>query len=148
MKSDPGYEFNFADDTSGALAVMGVNAYFTGTNASDIGVRGDLKSDPSQLLTGREDGGVFVQNGTALAIVGMQDKSIAELGDQTLRGAWTDTVQAVGVAASSSKSNAEAAGLVRANLESQRAAVSGVSLDEETINLMNFQRQYQGTRPV
>ncbi len=144
IKADEGYEFNFSDDSSGALAVMGVNAYFTGTNASDVGVRSDLKGDPSQLMTGRMVNGTFVQNGTALAVVGMQDRSIAELGDRTLRGAWTDTVQAVGVAAASSKSNAEAAGLVRANLESQRAAVSGVSLDEESINLLNFQRQYQG----
>jgi len=144
IDADAGYEFNFSEDSSGVLAVMGVNAYFTGSSAVDVGVRADLKDNPSLLMTGRMMNGTFVQNGTSLAVVGMQDKSIAELGDRTLRGAWTDTVQAVGVAASSSKSNAEASGLVRANLESQRAAVSGVSLDEESINLLNFQRQYQG----
>jgi len=32
---------------------------------------------------------------------------------------------------------------VRASLEAQHANVSGVSIDEETINLISFQQQYQ-----
>ena len=32
---------------------------------------------------------------------------------------------------------------MRENLEAQRAGISGVSADEETLNLIQFQRQYQ-----
>ena len=39
---------------------------------------------------------------------------------------------------------ADATRLVRESLDAQRQAVSGVSLDEESINLLNYQRQYQG----
>ncbi|NJL31868.1 MAG: flagellar hook-associated protein FlgK, partial [Phycisphaerales bacterium] len=37
----------------------------------------------------------------------------------------------------------ESASIVRENLESQQQSVSGVNTDEETINLLAFQRAYQ-----
>ncbi|MCI0344986.1 MAG: flagellar hook-associated protein FlgK, partial [Chloroflexi bacterium] len=39
--------------------------------------------------------------------------------------------------------SAESAALVRENLAAQVQTVSGVSLDEEAINLLTFQRQFQ-----
>lgn len=144
ITADAGYEFSFRDDTSGVLATLGVNAYFSGTDGADISVRGDLKSNPSLLLAGRYEGGEFVSNGTALAIVGLQDRPLDALGGRTLRAHWTDTVQAVGVEAQAASNRADATRLVRESLESQRAAVSGVNIDEEAINLLAYQRQYQG----
>ena len=38
--------------------------------------------------------------------------------------------------------------MVYDSLDSQRAALSGVSIDEESINLMDFQRQYQAAAKV
>ncbi|MBL8760217.1 MAG: flagellar hook-associated protein FlgK [Phycisphaerae bacterium] len=144
VDADSGFEVSFADDSSGALAVLGVNSFFEGTSARDIAVRGDLASDPSKLMSGRYVNGSLVENGTALSIVNLQDRAISDLDGRTLRGAWTDSVQAVGVAAKSSESRAVSTGIIRQSLESQRAAVSGVSLDEESVNLLDFQRQYQG----
>jgi len=43
---------------------------------------------------------------------------------------------------------AEAAGVVKETLESQREALSGVSLDEEAVNLMRQQRAFQGAARV
>jgi flagellar hook-associated protein 1 FlgK len=37
---------------------------------------------------------------------------------------------------------------VRQSLEAQRASLSGVSVDEESINLLNYQRQFQGAAQV
>ena len=53
-------------------------------------------------------------------------------------------VNGIGAAASSAKTEAEATRVVRETLESQREALSGVSLDEEAINLMRQQRAFQG----
>jgi flagellar hook-associated protein 1 FlgK len=144
VAADAGYEFSFADDTSGALAVLGLNSYFTGKDATDIGVRQELVDNPSALSTGRVVNGTFVENGTALSIVDLQDRSLAALGDRSLRGAWTDQVQRLGTATEAASTAADAATLVRQSLDAQRASVSGVSVDEESINLMTFQRQYQG----
>ena len=43
---------------------------------------------------------------------------------------------------------AEAAGVVVETLQAQREAISGVSLDEEAINLMRYQRAFQGAARV
>lgn len=141
---DTGFEVSFADDTSGVLAVMGMNAYFTGRDARDIGVREDLKADPSGLLTGRMVGGAFVENGTASSVVALQDAPLAALGDRSVRGAWSDTVQTVGLTAQAAADRAQSATIVRDSLEAQRAGISGVSTDEEAVNLISYQQQYQG----
>ncbi|MBM4108576.1 MAG: flagellar hook-associated protein FlgK [Phycisphaerae bacterium] len=144
VDADSGLDFSFRDDSSGVLAVLGVNAYFTGTSASDMGVRGELKADPGLLMLGRFDGTALIENGTALAIVGLQDRRLASLNDRTIKGAWNDAAQLVGSEAAGARSAALAATVVRESLDAQRAAVSGVNLDEEAINLLSFQRQYQG----
>ncbi len=139
-----GSEFSFSDDSANALAVLGVNSYFEGSSAQDIQVRQDLKEDPSLLTTGRIQDGAFVQNGTALSIATLQDTTIQSLGSQTLGDSWLSTVQEVGIRTSAADTTSKASTIVRESLEAQRASVSGVSVDEETINLLNFQQTYQG----
>ena len=52
-------------------------------------------------------------------------------------------VNALEVQAADSNTAVNASRLVRESLAAQIQAVSGVSLDEETINLLMFQRQFQ-----
>lgn len=144
IDAESGYDFAFTEDTSGALAVLGVNSFFTGTNAGNLAVRSDLTSNPERLSAGRFVNGTFVENGTAVAIAGLADQNMASLGGQSITGFWRDAVQSVGTSTAGAVSRADAAAVVRDSLESQRAAVSGVSIDEEAINLLSFQRQYQG----
>jgi flagellar hook-associated protein 1 FlgK len=87
--------------------------------------------------------GKFVENATALELAKLQSKTLNDLQNRSILGAWTDTVQGVGVATSAAKTAAGAASAVRESLDAQRSAVSGVSLDEESLNLLNYQRQYQ-----
>jgi flagellar hook-associated protein 1 len=143
VQAADGYDFRFEDDTSGVLGVLGVNSYFTGVNASDIAVRGDLVSDSTGLSSGRIVNGTFVENGTALEMAGLQGRGLAALSGRTLPDLWRDAVQRVGADAASANSRAEASLLVQDSLEAQRAGVSGVSIDEESINLLEAQRQYQ-----
>ena len=44
---------------------------------------------------------------------------------------------------SAARTSLESSRLVRANLDAQSQAVSGVSIDEEAIDLMTLQRQFQ-----
>ncbi|HRJ49526.1 MAG TPA: flagellar basal body rod C-terminal domain-containing protein, partial [Phycisphaerales bacterium] len=148
VRAASGFEFSFEDDTSSALAVLGVNSYFTGVNGSDIAVRDDLKSNPSGLMSGRMTAGGLVENANAMAIVGLQDASNDVLGGRSIRQGWIDAVQEVGIRTSSAESRTLALGVVQESLEAQRASISGVSIDEEALNLMNFQRQYQGAARV
>ncbi|MEM1183576.1 MAG: flagellar hook-associated protein FlgK [Planctomycetota bacterium] len=143
VTAEPGFGFNFEDDSSGVLAVMGLGAFFTGTGSSDIAVREDLVDNPTRLSVGRMENGSFIENGTALAIVELQDTPLSALDNRTFLESWSDASYAVGVAANSAETQAAGDALVRENLIAQRAGVSGVSTDEESINLITFQRQYE-----
>jgi flagellar hook-associated protein 1 FlgK len=140
----PGSEISFSEDTSGVLATLGVNSFFTGTSAGNIAVRDDLVADPTQLALGRFENGTFVENGTAIGIAELQTTALGQLGGSSLGGFWTSAVSRVGVLASSAANDAEATRVVRESLEAQDSAVSGVSVDEESVNLINYQRAYEG----
>jgi len=148
VTADQGVTFRFADDSSGTLAALGVNAYFTGKDAGSIAINQSLIDDPSSLMLGGVEGGSFIENATALGIVDLQDLSLEALGGRSIEEHWSDSVQKVGVASSSAETSAQANIIVRQSLEAQRAAVSGVSADEESINLINNQQQYEGAARV
>ncbi len=138
--TDSGFEVAFGDDSSGALAVLGINTYFSGTDASDMDVRADLQGKPLHLAAGFASD----TNEVALAISALRDTPMAGLGGLTARNAWLATVERVGVEGAAANTRVASTKLVRESLEAQRAGVSGVSVDEESLNLLSFQRQYQG----
>lgn len=145
ISAQEGSSFSFTDDTSGLLSAIGINAYFTGTGAHDIDVSAGLLDTPGDLLVGGlDDAGQFVANATALGIAGVFDQAQPDLDGLSFRGAWQSTTQRVAGRVESAQHQAEATRIVRESLEAQRSAISGVSIDEESIDLLNFQRQYQG----
>jgi flagellar hook-associated protein 1 len=139
LDSDSGFTFGFGEDTSGVLTLLGVNTYFTGSGASDIDVRQALRDDPSKLVSGFIDGA----NEIALGIAGLRDRGVASLNNSSLLGFWRQTTGQIAVDTSAAATDRDAAGQVRESLEAQRQAVSGVSVDEESINLIMHQRQFQ-----
>ncbi|MEO0483920.1 MAG: flagellar hook-associated protein FlgK [Planctomycetota bacterium] len=148
VEADQGFEFSFGEDTSGVLASVGLNAFFTGTDAGDIAVREDLIAEPSRLTTGRYVNGRLVENQTALDMASLGDRAINGLGGLSFRESWQNSVNQIGLNTQAAGVEAEAASVVRESIEAQRAAVSGVSLDEEAINLLQFQRQFQAAARI
>ncbi len=148
ITASQGTSFTFGDDTSGVLASLGINSYFTGSNAQDIAVRAELRGSPSLLMTGRYADGAFVENGTALEIADLQNNAVDALGGESASGFWRTAVQTFSVRAGSAQTVAQATAIVRDGLESERLAVSGVDTDEEALSLLQFQRQYQGAARI
>jgi len=136
-----GYEMSFSDDSSGALAALGINTFFTGDNAADIDVNQTIVNDPNFLAAGA--GHVPGSNGTAVAIADLQDVKLAALNNQSLRELWQSSVNTLAIQTDSANDSVLSTALVRESLAAQVLAVSGVSLDEEAINLMTFQRHFQ-----
>lgn len=143
IAASPGFSFSFDDDSSGILAVLGVNSFFTGTTAQDINVREGV-----EVMLGRFVDGQFVENANAKRIGELAEKSLSALGGQNITKFWSLHAQDVATQSSSARVGADAATIVRESLEAQRAAVSGVSIDEESMNLLTFQRQYQAAAQV
>ena len=145
VRGENGASFSFSEDSSGLLGAIGMNAFFEGTSAEDIAVRSDIAAEPSILSVGRIGvDGSFRENAAALDMAKLQDVGFEALGGQGLNGFWTTVAGGVGAEVDAALTNAEAAAVVRESIEAQRAAVSGVSLDEEAINLITYQQAYQG----
>lgn len=135
-----GYDVSFADDTSGILATLGVNSFFTGTSGQDIAVRADLRADPTKLTVGSDPG----KNEAALAIAALRTAGLDTLSGQSLNDLWASSTGRNAVALQSAQSSYDSLSTVRQSLEAQEAALSGVSTDEESISLITYQQQYQG----
>lgn len=135
-------ELQFSQDSSGVLAALGVNTFFSGTNATNIAVNAALQGKPSLLAVAKN--GEPADNQTALAIAQLETASISNLQNQTLKASYESIINQVAVKASSAETNASASRSVLETLQGQREALSGVSLDEEAINLMRQQRAFQG----
>lgn len=136
-----GYEMSFSDDTSGVLAALGVNTFFTGSSAANIDVNQIIIDDPNMLAAGA--GHVEGSNDTARGIADLQNVTLAGLDGQSLRDFWQTQVNGLATRAAAANAAVESSTLVRDSLSAQAQAVSGVSLDEESINLLQFQRQFQ-----
>ncbi len=136
-----GSEIGFSDDSSGALAALGINSFFQGTSAVDIAVSESLSGQPSLLATG--SGFIEGSNATALAMVELREMSLGSLSGRSLQEYWQAGVNELAVRTDAANTRLQGASLVRDSLEVQNASVSGVSLDEEAIDLLSYQRQFQ-----
>ncbi|MFK7960266.1 MAG: flagellar hook-associated protein FlgK [Phycisphaerales bacterium] len=141
LTAEEGYAISFSEDSSGALAGLGMNVFFTGTGATDMDVHQDLLDAPGRLSVGADH--ISGSNGTALAIVALESQDLQDLNDQSLREYWQNSVNQLAVRAGQARDSVETNGLVAESLKAQLQSISGVSIDEETINLLGYQRQYQ-----
>ncbi|HRK30886.1 MAG TPA: flagellar hook-associated protein FlgK [Tepidisphaeraceae bacterium] len=139
-------ELSFSQDSSGILAALGVNTFFTGSDAGNIAVNKNLKSRPSLLAAAKN--GEPGDNQTALAIARLETLAVAGLEGVSIKDAYAGLVNDIAGKASTAQSDAEAAASIRETLSAQREALSGVSLDEEAVNLIKSQRAFQGAARV
>lgn len=144
--ANSGTQITFSQDTSGVLSALGINTFFTGSDATDIGVNQALTADPS-LLTAAKNGDPG-DNQTALAIAALNNTPVSGLNGQTIDQAYQSAVNQVASATSTATNEASAAQAVQNTLTNQQQAISGVSLDEETVNLIAQQRAFQGAAKV
>lgn len=137
-----GSEVWFSEDSAGALAALGVGAFFTGTDAATIAVSGDVAGDSRLIaasLTGAAGDG---DNAGRLAELGETASNL--LGHQSIQDFQANYVTQVGIEASAALNEYEASDAVYSSLVAQRESISGVSLDEEAINLARYEQAYQG----
>lgn len=142
IAADSGFEFTFAEDTSNVLAALGVNTFFTGKAANDIGVNAVLTADASLLAAARTGLPGDGTNAAALSRVRNQNSSL--LGGQSLMGFYNAVAGKIAVNGQATRAQQSAANAITTSLQAQRESVSGVSLDEEAIQLLRFQRAFQG----
>jgi len=145
--NNPDVTFGFGQDTSGALAALGVNTFFTGSNASNIAVNNVIQNNPALLATGRYNQSTGTTdsqaNATALSTAG--SAALSMLGGQSLTDYYTNYIGSLATQAQNVGNNVTATGTIQSTLLAQQQSVSGVSMDEETVNMMQYQRAFEGS---
>jgi len=142
-----GSTFRFADDTSNLMAALGLNGFFTGTNAATIAVNAALDTDPRLLSTGAPDPvtGVVApgDNSTTLAMARLRETAILAGGTATPHDFYAATIGVVGARTAAMNRQVESQDLVARTIQNQRDQVAGVSLNEEMTELIRFQHSFE-----
>ncbi|MEY4566746.1 MAG: Flagellar hook-associated protein 1 [Planctomycetota bacterium] len=138
--------FSFQNDTSGALAALGINTFFSGEDSSDIDINDVLKKDPSLLAVSLDGVGRTTRNANILGEI--FESPIPGLGDQSLRDQYEALAIRMTQDSNIEKGKNEGFKSYFATLESKHLGQSGVNLDEEAVKLMLYQKAYQASSRV
>ena len=142
----PAVEVSFSTDSSSVLASLGVGGFFAGDDARTIALAPDVEARPDRVAASRDGTG---DNRSALAIAALRDDATAGPGgNATIASAYERVVNSVAADTDAAKSDAQSAEAIRQTLSAHREALSGVSLDEEGLNLIRYQRAYQAAARV
>lgn len=87
-------------------------------------------------------------NGNALLLVGVQSTKYAALGNAVLSDYYHTMISDAGIRSQSSIKSYEFQGITVQQLENGIQSVSGVSMDEEAMNLQKFQKAFQASAKV
>lgn len=147
----PPVEFAVGTDTTGLMAGLGINTFFTGSGASDIAVRDELHTNLNLLNAGAVNGAHEINSGDgsiAESIAALSEKAVTistgwKTSDtQTLNEYYNSTVTSVGADTRTAQTNASYNIALANDLDEQQASLGGVNIDEEMANLIKFQHSY------
>ena len=124
--------------TAVAKDVFSLNSY--SDTAKSIGMS---LTSPGKVAASSTRAGVPGNNATAIALIALQTRSITTIGNTTFGDAYRVAATGVGVAAQSADSRLDAQTILHEQLESFRAQSSGVSIDEELVDMLKYQRVFE-----
>lgn len=136
-------QFGFANDTSGLLASLGINTFFSGSSALGMGVNRAVRNDPALFAASRAGIGADTDNGVILA--DFLDRPIESHNGESIGVIYDRMMGEAAQASAITQSVAEGNRIFEQTLRGQKLATSGVSLDEEAIRLISHQHSFQAS---
>ena len=116
--------------------------FFSGTSASDMAVNLDIINDVKKIAAAGSAGGVPGDNSNAISIANLQNELKMDEGTETFDSYFNSLVSEIGVEVGSATVKLDHQTAVIDHLNNSRESISGVSLDEEMVNLIKFQHAY------
>jgi flagellar hook-associated protein 1 FlgK len=143
ISSTGGQQFSFANDTSGALTALGINAFFSGSTAGDIGVNAAVLQNPS--LFAASQGGIAADTDNAVQLAQLPQQPLASQSGNSLTVLYDNMVNDVTQGSAQAQATAGAADTYAQTLGNQQLATSGVNIDDETIKMLGYQNSYMAS---
>jgi len=133
----------FADtDTSGVLAAVGINTFFSGSSALNIAVCSDIAATPGRVASAL--GADMTDNTNALRMEGLRDQTVTSLNSMTPGEFYRQMVTEIGqqlFVKQARKDNIES--MVH-NLGNQQSEISGVNINDEAARMLVFEQMFKG----
>lgn len=128
-------------DTSGLLATVGLNTFFTGTRATDIAVSSDLADNPGRVASA--SGADGADNNNALKLASLSDLKIDDLNSMTISDYYQQLVTNIGEQTSVKKTSQTNSEDLVLSLTNQESDVSGVDVNEESAKMLVYEQMFQ-----
>ena len=147
-----GYQVGFGTDSTGLLAGLGINTYFSGTGVGDIGINPDVLYDSNKVCAGHINGAGEYNpgdNGSALELGSLRDKEVSITStfsagsNQSILSFYSTIVAEVGADTASSEFAYHYNKTLSDDLNEQQQSLAGVNLDEEMSSLIKYQHAYR-----
>jgi len=129
-------------DTAGVLDLLGLNTLFDGLGAGEIAVSGRIYQDPSNLAGGLRP--MSGDNHRFLDMAAVRSSTLLASGTATFADFYRAEVSAIATARNTRTVAQQNQGQLLQDLENRRDSVSGVSVDEEMVKIMEAQTLYKG----
>ena len=120
----------------------GLDFFSPFTGASDITVNDLIVNDTNLIAAAANTEGVPGGNSNAIAMAEIQNQLLMSGGSATIDDFYNGLVSDVGRFVSQAKVNMDHQSTVSLQLATYREEVSGVSMDEEMVNMVQFQSAY------
>ncbi len=145
-----GVSFNFSTDTTGLWAALGVNTFFSGSNAFNIEIDPLLKDNSQYIAAQSVDGqdeanvgdGLIASRIAELATRSVEIKTPWQVTNSSLMDYYAGTIGLVGADTRNAMFNGEYYTALATELSNQGLSKTGVNLDEEMTLLVKFQHSY------
>jgi len=120
--------------------------FFTGTKASDIAVSGTIMADPSTIAIAASSIYPPGDGSNALQIANL--KSATVVNGLTVDNYYNSLLTDLGMVVERTGTLSDSQGLILDQIQTQKESVSGVNMDEEMADLVQYQRSYAAAARV
>ncbi len=146
-----GYTFAFGTDTTGLVAALGMNTFFTGSDCRDLEVNTKITTNQANLCTGHVNGAGEANQGDTTTATAIADLRSTKVNVTTVREGtvsqglvkyYDSLVATVGADTANVKFSYEYKKTLASDLNDRQQSASGVNLDEEMSSLIKYQHAY------
>ncbi len=128
-------------DTSGVLATVGINTFFSGSAAVDIAVCSDISANPKRVATAL--GAEMTDNANAVRMADLKDVAISSLSSLTCGEFYRQLITDIGQQLSVKQMRQDNIEVMVLNLANQQSEVSGVDINDEAAQLLVYEQMFQ-----
>jgi flagellar hook-associated protein 1 len=136
------HQAGFGIDSTTGAPITG-QPFFTGATAAAIEVDASIVGDVNRIAAAATAATVPGDNTNAIAMANLQGRLTMNGSSTTFDSYYSALASGVGNDVSNASANHEYEAAMVSHLENYRESVSGVSLDEEMVNLVKFQHAYE-----